>query len=80
MQSSGAITRKFGPCRKQSIGQTSTQSVYLQRMQESVTTKGMAGWMCAGQNRLGFSHNRRLRAGRRRRQVSVAAIKMLHDI
>ena len=38
MHSSGSITRKFGPSRKQSTGQTSTQSVYLQRMQLSVTT------------------------------------------
>jgi hypothetical protein len=41
IQSSAAITRKFGPWRKQSIGQTSTQSVYLHWMQESVTTKGI---------------------------------------
>ena len=33
MHSSGSMTRKFGPSRKQSTGQTSTQSVYLQRMQ-----------------------------------------------
>src|SRR5450631_1854379 len=38
MHSSGSIVRKFGPSRKQSTGQTSTQSVYLQRMQDSVTT------------------------------------------
>ena len=38
MHSSGSMTRKFGPSRKQSTGQTSTQSVYLQRMQVSVTT------------------------------------------
>src|SRR5215207_7562118 len=38
MHSSGSITRKLGPSRKQSTGQTSTQSVYLQRMQVSVTT------------------------------------------
>src|ERR671938_24855 len=41
MHSEGSITRKFGPSRKQSIGQTLTQSVYLQRMQASVTTNGM---------------------------------------
>src|SRR5271165_3874280 len=38
MHSSGSMVRKFGPSRKQSTGQTSTQSVYLQRMQDSVTT------------------------------------------
>src|SRR5688572_7009957 len=42
MHSSGSMTRKFGPSWKQSTGQTSTQSVYLQRMQFSTTTKGMA--------------------------------------
>src|ERR1041385_8445986 len=41
MHSSGSITRKFGPSWKQSTGQTSTQSVYLQRMEFSITTKGM---------------------------------------
>src|SRR5690242_20900926 len=47
MHSSGSMTRKFGPSWKQSTGQTSTQSVYLQRMQFSTTTKGMGrpcGW------------------------------------
>ena len=43
MQSSGSMTRKFGPSRKASTGHTSTQSVYLQRMHASVTTKVMAG-------------------------------------
>src|SRR5205085_10823402 len=38
MHSSGSITRKLEPSRKQSTGQTSTQSVYLQRIQLSVTT------------------------------------------
>src|SRR5690606_11148668 len=38
MHSSGSMVRKFGPSRKQSTGQTSTQSVYLQRIQASVTT------------------------------------------
>jgi hypothetical protein len=38
MHSSGSMTRKFGPSRKQSTGQTSTQSVYLQRMHDSRTT------------------------------------------
>src|SRR5436305_12649916 len=38
MHSSGSIERKFGPSRKQSTGQTSTQSVYLHRMQDSRTT------------------------------------------
>src|SRR5690554_5789941 len=42
IQVSGLITRKLGPSWKQSVGQTSTQSVYLQRMQFSVTTKVMA--------------------------------------
>src|SRR5688500_12987650 len=32
------MVRKFGPSRKQSTGQTSTQSVYLQRMHDSTTT------------------------------------------
>src|SRR5690606_18691994 len=36
--SSGSMTRKFGPSRKQSTGQTSTQSVNLHLMQFSVTT------------------------------------------
>jgi hypothetical protein len=35
------MTRKFGPSQKASTGHTSTQSVYLQRMQASVTTKVM---------------------------------------
>src|SRR5574343_857533 len=39
MHSSGSMTRKFGPSRNASTGQTSTQSVYLHRMQASVTTK-----------------------------------------
>jgi hypothetical protein len=38
MHSSGSITSMFGPSRKQSTGHTSTQSVYLQRMQDSETT------------------------------------------
>src|SRR5512133_2790533 len=38
MHSSGSMVRKFGPSRKQSTGQTSTQSVYLQRMHDSRTT------------------------------------------
>src|SRR3990167_6354848 len=38
MHSSGSMTRKLGPSWKQSTGQTSTQSVSLQRMQLSVTT------------------------------------------
>src|SRR5690606_28495478 len=38
MHSSGSMTSMFGPSRKQSTGQTSTQSVYLQRMQDSTTT------------------------------------------
>src|SRR5450830_375437 len=42
MQPSGSMARKLGPSTKQSIGQTLTQSVYLQAMQESVTTKGMS--------------------------------------
>src|SRR5438270_13378118 len=43
MHSSGSMTRKFGPSRKQSTGHTSTQSVYLQRMQLSVTTYVIVG-------------------------------------
>src|SRR3954470_7412607 len=38
MHSSGSMTSMFGPSRKQSTGQTSTQSVYLQRIHCSVTT------------------------------------------
>src|SRR6187551_1093036 len=38
IHSSGSMTSIFGPSRKQSTGQTSTQSVYLQRIQDSVTT------------------------------------------
>lgn len=41
MHSSGSMTSILGPSRKQSTGQTSTQSVYLHRMQFSVTTWGM---------------------------------------
>src|SRR5205807_170350 len=36
MHSSGSITRMLGPSRKQSTGQTSTQSVYLHLMHDSV--------------------------------------------
>lgn len=49
MHSSGSMTRKFGPSRKQSTGQTSTQSPYLQLIQFSVTTKVMVlglYWVC----------------------------------
>ena len=47
MHSSGSMVRKFGPSRKQSTGQTSTQSVYLQRMHDSRTTWVMVSlwWM-----------------------------------
>src|SRR5215475_14572315 len=38
MHSSGSITSMLGPSRKQSTGQTSTQSVYLHFTQDSVTT------------------------------------------
>src|SRR5512139_768919 len=41
MHSLGSMTRKLGPSRKASTGHTSTQSVYLQRMHASVTTKVM---------------------------------------
>src|SRR5262245_8324142 len=37
MHSSGSMTSMFGPSWKQSTGQTSTQSVYLHLMQDSVT-------------------------------------------
>src|SRR5712691_8079927 len=50
MHSSGSITRKFGPSRKQSTGQTSTQSVYLHLIQFSVTTKVIAASSYAAQN------------------------------
>src|SRR5213596_439757 len=43
MHSSGSITSMFGPSRKQSTGQTSTQSVYLHFTQDSVTTYVMDG-------------------------------------
>ena len=42
MQSSGSMLRKLGPSRNASTGHTSTQSVYLHRMQASVTTKVIA--------------------------------------
>ena len=45
MHSSGSIVRKFGPSWKQSTGQTSTQSVYLQRIQLSVTTYVICRWV-----------------------------------
>src|SRR6185436_11817845 len=48
MHSSGSMTRKLGPSRKQSTGQTSTQSVYLQRMQLSVTTWVMLVFLGSG--------------------------------
>src|ERR1700751_68337 len=38
MHSSGSMISMFGPSRKQSTGQTSTQSVYLHFTQDSVTT------------------------------------------
>src|ERR1041385_6897243 len=38
MHSSGSITSMLGPSRKQSTGHTSTQSVYLHLIQDSVTT------------------------------------------
>ena len=38
MQTLGSITKKFFPSWKQSTGQTSTQSIYLQLTQLSVTT------------------------------------------
>src|SRR5689334_23462948 len=41
MHSSGSMTRKFGPSWKQSTGHTSTQSVYLHLMHDSVTTKAI---------------------------------------
>src|ERR1700741_3799324 len=44
MHSSGSMTKVLGPSRKQSTGQTSTQSVYLHLMQDSVTTYVMLGF------------------------------------
>jgi hypothetical protein len=41
MQSSGSITKKLGPSKKASAGQTATQSVYLHLIQLSVTTKAI---------------------------------------
>src|SRR5215212_10102020 len=38
IHSSGSMISMFGPSRKQSTGHTSTQSVYLHLMQDSVTT------------------------------------------
>src|SRR5690242_2934281 len=55
MHSSGSITRKFGPSWKQSTGHTSTQSVYLQLMQLSVTTWVMAE---AGDDGISLSRHR----------------------
>src|SRR5689334_23838840 len=51
MHSSGSITSMFGPSRKQSTGQTSTQSVYLQRIQDSVTTWVIVGLRGGGNPR-----------------------------
>src|SRR5690606_24807425 len=42
MHSSGSITSMFGPSRKASTGQKSTQSVCLHRMQASLTTNVMS--------------------------------------
>jgi hypothetical protein len=52
MHSSGSITRKLGPSWKQSTGQTSTQSVSLHLMQDSVTTNVMLGISCSGAGKL----------------------------
>lgn len=41
MQISGSITKKLGPSKKASTGQTATQSVYLHFIQLSVTTNVM---------------------------------------
>ena len=41
MQSSGLITKKFGPSKNASAGHTATQSVYLHFIQLSVTTNAM---------------------------------------
>src|SRR5258708_9433618 len=48
MHSSGSMTRMFGPSRQQSTGQTSTQSVYLHLMQDSVTTYVMKRTLSRG--------------------------------
>src|SRR5207253_2355733 len=50
MHSSGSITRKLGPSRKQSTGHTSTQSVYLHLIQASVTTYAMVRTSAPGPN------------------------------
>ena len=42
IQISGSITKKLGPSKNASTGQTATQSVYLHFMQLSVTTKVMS--------------------------------------
>src|SRR4030095_4811523 len=65
MHSSGSIVRKLGPSRKQSTGQTSTQSVYLQRMHDSTTTWVMACEVSLGKGSRG---HRRTRLGRTPRQ------------
>jgi hypothetical protein len=44
---SGSMAKKLGPSRKASTGQTSTQSVYLQRIQASVTT-----WVIVGNSQI----------------------------
>src|SRR5258706_16103596 len=48
MHSSGSITSMFGPSRKQSTGQTSTQSVYLHFTHDSVTTYVIKGGLSPG--------------------------------
>src|SRR5262249_34796433 len=48
MHSSGSMTSMFGPSRKQSTGHTSTQSVYLHLMHDSVTTYVMKKRLAEG--------------------------------
>src|SRR5690606_26489024 len=74
MHSSGCMTRKFGLAKKQSMGQTATQSVYLHWMHASVTTKVMIGKPGAQGRMLRLQHARfpgRLRAGDKRGVVRV---------
>ena len=88
MHSSGSMVRKFGPSRKQSTGQTSTQSVYLQRMHDSSDDVGHGGgsWRLrrlggAPRQRDGIANfkaravGHRRRAGARRRVARCSAAR-----
>ena len=55
MHLSGSMVRKLGSSWKQSMGQTSTQSVYLQRMQVSVTTWAICFFEVLKENTAGYA-------------------------